>query len=130
MRMPDRSILQGYVNNFRRHIGRFLKPGIGIRCDIYPIDGSGAVIAFHFGAAEENDDTVHPSSVSFADALSKVPQRTFGGNLSGITFKGTNTILEPERAIFIKDDSAPQWRDSAAKNDVDRVVSGNRGGRS
>ena len=128
--MLERSILQGYVNNFRRHIGRFLKPGIGIRCDVYPVGTGGAVVAFHFGPAEENDDTIHPASQNVAQALGHVPQRAFGGDLSGVTFKGTNTVLEPERVIFIKDDSSPQWRDSAAKLDVQRVVSGQRGGRS
>lgn len=126
--MPNRSVLQGYVNNFRRHISRFLKPGIGIRCDVYPMEGAGAVVAFHFGPTEENDDTFHPVVASFAAALANVPQRAFGGDLSGLVFRGTNTILEPERAIFIKDETAPQWRDSSAKNDVDRVVSANRGG--
>ena len=127
--MPDRSILQGYVNNFRRHIGRYLKPGIGIRCDVYPVRAGGAVVAFHLGTAEENDDTIHSASADFAAALSNVPQNAFGGNLSGISFHGTNTILEPDRMIFIKDDTASQWRDSAAKNDVQRIVNGARGGR-
>lgn len=127
--MLDRSVLQGYVNNFRRHIGRYLKPGIGLRCDVYPVSAGGAVVAFHLGATEENDDTIHPASADFAEALSNVPQRAFGGNLSGISFHGTNTILEPDRMIFIKDDTSTQWRDSTAKGDVQRIVHGARGGR-
>jgi len=127
--MPEKSVLQGYINNFRRHIGRYLKPGIGIRCDAYPIRTGGAVIAFHLGSSEENDDTIHSASENFGQALSNVPQNTFDGNLTGISFKGTNTILEHDRMIFIKDNDPTQWHDLAAKNDAHRVVLGARGGR-
>lgn len=126
--MLNKSTIQGYINNFRRHIARYLKPGLGLRCDVYPADGVGAVVAFTLGVDEENDDTVHPPSPNMAMALEHVPQKAFGGNLAGFRFKGTNTILEGNRLIFIKDESPAQWRDAAAKADVERVVRGNRGG--
>lgn len=125
--MLNRSTIQGYINNFRRHIARYLKPGMGLRCDVYPAHSAGAVIAFTMGMDEENDDTVHPPSPNMALALEHVPQKAFGGNLAGFTFRGTNTILEGNRLIFIKDEAASQWRDSAARADVERVVRGNPG---
>ena len=126
--MLDRSTMQGYVNNFRRHIARYLKPDIGIRCDVYPAKSGGAVVAFTLGSAEENDDTIHPSATSMAAALSNVEQKAFGGELSAFNFSGTNTILEGNKLIFIKDESTKEWCDASAKLDVQRVVQRQSGG--
>lgn len=75
------------------------------------------------GPDVENDDIYHPRSPKLGSALSNIEQRGFGGNLDGVSFRGTNTILEPERIIFIKDDSASEWRDEAAKHDLQKVLS-------
>ncbi len=126
--MLERAIIQGYVNNFRRHLARYLRPGMGLRCDVYPAQSGGAVVAFTLGPTEENDDTIHPAAATVSAALTNVEQRAFGGNLAAFTFRGTNTILEGNRLIFIKDESSSEWRDSTASADAQRVVRGQRGG--
>lgn len=121
--MTKKPKIQGYINNFRRHISRFLRPGIGIACNIYPADEGGAVLEFKLGPAVENDDNYHGSSPKLSDALANIKQSGFGGNLAGVTFRGTNTILENERIILIKDDGASEWKDKAAQNDLQKVLS-------
>lgn len=126
----NKNQIQSYINNFRRHITPFLRPGIGITCRIYPAKSGGAVLVFQLGTGLENDDLYQPESSSLGNALSKIEQRAFGGHLDGISFGGTNVILEQDKLIFIKDSSSAEWSDRASEKDVLRVTSPHsRGGR-
>lgn len=118
----DKSTIQKYINNFRRHLSTRLRAGIGLKAYIYPTISQGAVLVFKLGNNLENDDIYAPPSGSIGEVLStKVKQNAFGGNLTGITFSGTNTILDQDRIIFIKDSSPNEWTDSAAKNDINKL---------
>jgi hypothetical protein len=120
--------VQTYINNYRRRIAPFLRPGIGLRCTIHPADSGGAVLVFRVGPNIENDDEYQAASPTLGSALSRVEQRAFSGNLEGFTFGGTNVILEQDRIIFIKDGSQSEWSDSAADRDVQSVLAPHRKG--
>jgi ssDNA-binding replication factor A large subunit len=122
--MTDKTLIQGYINNFRRRIGQFLRPGIGLACTVYPAEKGGAILEFTLGRELENDDVYRQTTASVANALAQIKQRAFGGNLSGFVFGGTNVIMEDNRIIFIKDDSSSEWTDDAAQNDVKRILPG------
>lgn len=126
--MKSKSQVQRYINNFRRRIARFLRPGIGLNCTIYPAKTGGAVLEFKIGPEIENDDNYKAESNSLGSALSQIEQRAFGGNLEGFHFSGTNVVMEPNKIIFIKDDSSSEWSDSAAEQDVQRIVHPNQRG--
>lgn len=126
--MTNQSRAQAYINNFRRRLAPFLRPGIGLDCSVYPALGGGAVLVFRIGQNVENDDVYHPVYPSLGSALSQIEQRAFGGNLDGFIFVGTNVILEQDRIIFIKDDSTQEWSDKAAEKDVASVLAPIRGG--
>ncbi len=125
--MTSKRNIQKYINNFRRRLTPFLKPGIGLACNIYPAETGGAVLEFTIAPEIENDDIYKQTSPSLGRALSNVEQRAFGGNLDGFSFGGTNVILEGNRIIFIKEDAAAEWSDNAAQNDVSRVLSEPKG---
>src|SRR5690606_32201497 len=114
--------IQSYINNFRRRLARYLKPGLGLLCNIYPADDGGAVLEFNIGSALENDDVYHPERKSLGSALSKIEQRAFGGDLEGFTFGGTNTILEGNRIIYVKASDSEEWSDKAAAKDVSALL--------
>ena len=120
--------IQSYVNNFRRRLAHFLRPGIGVQCSIYPAEVGGAVLVFQLGPTVENDDIYLTESSSLGKALSQIEQRAFGGNLENFQFGGTNTILEGDKLIFIKDGNSAEWTDEAAAKDVNAVVPSSRGG--
>jgi hypothetical protein len=120
--------IQPYVNNFRRRLAHFLRPGIGVQCSIYPAEAGGAVLVFQLGPSVENDDIYLPTSSSLGKALSQIEQRAFGGSIENLQFGGTNTILEADKLIFIKDGNATEWSDKAAAKDVKAVVPSERGG--
>lgn len=120
-------MIQKYINNFRRHLSVFLRPGIGLKTFIYPSAKDGAVLVFHLGAGLENDDEYQSISPSIGSILNnKVQQRAFAGNLEGITFSGTNMIFEPNKIIFIKDNNPKEWTDSAAKKEAFKIVNSGR----
>lgn len=114
--------IQTYINNFRRRLAPSLKPGIGLTSTVYPADDGGAVLVFKIGVGVENDDVYMEQARSLGRALSGIEQHAFGGNLDGISFGGTNTILEPGRIILIKDRNSSEWSDSAAAKDVLSVL--------
>ena len=126
--MTDRKIIQEYINNFRRRIARFLKPGIGLACNVYPAESGGAILEIAIGPGLENDDIYKENSQTLGEALSKIKQRAFGGDFEGFVFGGTNVILEDNRIIFIKDDSRSEWTDQAAQDDLGRVLPKSQGG--
>jgi hypothetical protein len=120
--MRDRQKVQRYINNFRREITRFLRPGLGISCTVYPADAGGAILEFRMGTDIANADTYKPESATLTRALAEIRQHAFGGNLDGFIFRGTNVILENDRIILIKDDSDSEWTDAAAAKDVQEVI--------
>lgn len=128
--MNNRSTIQRYINDFRRHLAPFLRPGIGLACNALPSDGPGAILEFTIGPGIANGDVFHPSSESVNKALSKVPQRAFGGNLDGFRFSGINVIMEDNRIVFIKgEDGEEHWNDRAAAEDVKRLLPSSDGGK-
>jgi len=118
----DKDKFQIYINNFRRRLTPSLKPGVGLSCNIYPSEDGGAILEFNIGNASENDDDYKEVSASLGSALSNIKQRAFGGNLEGFNFGGTNTILESNRIIYIKESNPNEWSDSAAHKDVAALV--------
>lgn len=122
----EKKYIQKYVNNFRRQISHFFKPGIGLKAYIYPTLKDGAVIVFQFGNNLENDDVYKKTFDSIPDVLKKINQNAFGGDLNNITFSGTNTIMENDRVIFIKDESTKEWSEEATKNDISKIFNASR----
>ncbi|WP_060988503.1 hypothetical protein [Photobacterium leiognathi] len=117
----NKNTIQNYINNYRRHLTKFLRPGFGLLCNIYPSE-SGAVLEFVIGNEQPNDDIYHPNNASVGEALSNVKQNAFGGNLKGFHFSGTNTVLEQNRIIYIKDSSPSEWSDESINKDVNAVL--------
>ena len=118
----DKKKYQSYINNFRRRLAQFLKPGVGLSCNVYPSDDGGAILEFSIGEITENDDQYKEKSRTLGVALSKIKQKAFGGNVEGFNFGGTNTILESNRIIYIKEANPNEWSDSAAQKDVQGLV--------
>ena len=123
--MTDKPIIQDYINNFRRRLAPFLRPGVGLRCIVHQAEAGGAILEFRVGPGIENDDVYQAPSPTLGQALAKIEQHAFGGNLAGFIFGGTNVILEKDKIIFIKDNAPSEWSDAAAENDVRRVLPSN-----
>ena len=122
----QKPMIQKYINNFRRHLSAFLRPGIGLKALIYPSQKDGAVLVFHLGTNLENDDEYKPISPTIGSILNKIEQNAFGGNLESIHFSGTNMIVEANKIIFIKDDNPKEWTDAAAKKEALKIVNSGR----
>lgn len=122
--MENKSTIQAYINDFRRHMSKYLKKGIGLTSKAYPSQGEGCVIELKIGPNLPNDDEIAEVHQSINDVLKKIPQRIVGGNIDGVRFGGTNISMEPDRILIIKgEDDKSLWSDIGAKNDVNRIVS-------
>lgn len=127
--MNSKEKIQSYINNFRRHISPYLKPNIGLNVVAHPSKNKGAILEIKIGPSIENDDEFFDATSTVNEALEKIPQKAFGGNLKGFNFGGTNVIMEPERIVLIKGgDSEEEWSDSGALEDVKRILPKPKGG--
>lgn len=113
---------QAYINYFRSLAAPSLKPGSAIAANLYLAGSEGGIVVFHFTKNKLIHDRVHEGFSTLHEALKTIPQRAFGGNLEGFRFGGTNTIVEGDRVIFIKDANPSQWSLEAAKHDATKVV--------
>lgn len=120
--MEDNSIIQNYINNFRREISRFLKTDTGIASVVYPCSEDGAIIEFRFGKGIKSYDEYKDSFNKTSDALATIEQNAFGGNLEAFRFSGTNYIMEFHRLILIKDNSPSEWSIKQANKDVLKFI--------
>ena len=121
--MNNAQALQRYINDFRRHLAPLLRPSIGLSCIAFPAKGQGAVLEFTMKPNIANDDHIQEATDTVNDALGKIEQHAFGGNLGGFLFGGTNVIMENERIILIKgDDQSSSWTDEAARDDVKHLL--------
>ncbi|MDP8258934.1 MAG: hypothetical protein P9L90_05890 [Candidatus Aadella gelida] len=121
--MYDLEKIQSYINNFRRHIAPYLKPGIGLSCKVYPVTSAGAILEFTIGPSKNNNDNFESLSETVNDVLERVPQRIVSGNVGTVKFAGTNISMEPNRILVIKgEDKELLWNDQEAQNDVQKIV--------
>ncbi len=121
--MQDTKIIQSYINNFRRHLSPYLKPGVGLACKVIPVEAEGAILEFSLGPDFKNEDKYLSPEDTVNAALKNIQQRMFGGNLDALRFAGTNISMEPNRIILIKgEDKFSEWDDNGARNDVSRIV--------
>ncbi len=42
-------VYQSYINNFRRRLALYLKPSIGLTCNVYPTEDGGGILEFIIG---------------------------------------------------------------------------------
>ncbi|HLO90142.1 MAG TPA: hypothetical protein VK172_03150 [Lentimicrobium sp.] len=117
----EKDKIQIYLNNFRRLFSPFLKRDINFRTVVYPAD-NGAIVEINFKKFAPVKDEFRKNEKSLTDSLKRIEQHSFGGNLDGFQFKGTNFILEGEKIYIIKDDDSNEWTIEKAREDVFKLL--------
>jgi hypothetical protein len=121
--MKDRDKIQYYINSFRNKFSNYLKPGVGVKCKVYPVRGEGAALEFYVGKNEINKDDYRGTYDTLNDVIKDIDQSAFGGNIDAFNFTGTNYVLEDNRIILIKgSDSKKLWNQNSAKRDIKKIV--------
>ncbi|KJF88236.1 hypothetical protein [Photobacterium phosphoreum] len=120
--MNNKKTVQMYINSFRSEFSQYLKNNIGLITSVYFAKTGGAIIEIELSVGGKNKDKYKGTSQNLGNALKNVKQSTFGGNLNGFSFVGTNIILEPSKIILIKSDSPNEWSSTSAKNDIDKII--------
>jgi len=127
--MKDKNSIQAYINRFRKELGVKLRPDIGMEVIVHPVKEGGAILELILGVNKSNSDHYEKLNNKISQALKKINQHFFEGELSNLQFGGTNILAEKDRIILIKGgDNPEEWEGEAAKNDVHRLVNALSGG--
>jgi hypothetical protein len=122
--MENQKQLKKYTNAFIDALSSYLKKGFQVSATIHPASEEGAVIEFEIHVGKRSDITIVSTVPRVNDTLEKIDQRMIGGNIQGVTFRGTNLYMDGQRAVIIKgEDDHTLWSNIAASEDVSRVVS-------
>ena len=122
--MQNLKKLNSYTNSFISELKSHLKKGFRVSAKIYPASGEGAIIEFLIHDKYRSDISDMKVVSKINDTLKKIDQKMIGGNIDGVTFKGTNLYMDGQRIVVIKgEDEHRFWTKRAAKDDVDRVTS-------
>ena len=113
-----------YGSSFMNNIRKILKPGIGAEITSYLSKKDGSLICFKLRQGENKYDFKElEEDKGISEALKEIPQRAFGGDLSGIKFGGTNTIIEGDKIILIKGGNERElWNQDIAKIDSKKII--------
>lgn len=117
--MDDRSIINGYIANFRRILSNFLKQGVGMQSVIYPFS-DGAIIVVALGYNLSSKDEYRSISQSINEALEKT--NIFDKSNEITSALGTNIVINRNKVILIKDNDQKQWDNDAASHDVSKII--------
>lgn len=122
--MENQEKLKKYTNSFIDALSPYLKKGFQISATIHPASGEGAVIEFEIHEGKRSDITIVSTVPRINDTLEKIDQRMIGGNIQGVTFRGTNLYMDGKRIVIIKgEDEHSVWSNQAASEDVGRAMS-------
>lgn len=119
--MDNRLIIK-YTNGFRKSLTNHLKENIGIEIDIYNCGIEGAILNVIFKSNSFSLDREMNNYNSISDALKTIKQNFYGGNLSGLKFKGTNIMMDNNRILIIKDSDPSQWSSEKQREDVNKII--------
>lgn len=118
----NQQTIQEYINNFRTYISRSLRPNIGLEIEVYDCGEQGAVLIVKFNPGGRSGDNFSKNN-SIADALSGIEQNFIAGDLSGVTFRGTNISMMEDKIIFIKDSNPYEWTLEKMQEDISMITS-------
>ena len=99
--MKDKEVIQSYINSFRKQLSKYLNSNVGVTCKIHQTVNDGAILEFRLALRGSNNDEYLSVKNSVNQALRGIDQNSFGGNLTGFAFKGTNVIVEKNKIINI-----------------------------
>jgi hypothetical protein len=122
--MNNQKKLKKYAQSFIQELSNHLNKGFKVNATIHPADAEGAIIEFEIHEGRRSEVNILDSVPRINNTLERIDQRMIGGNIQGVTFRGTNLYMDGQRIVIIKgDDAHNEWSKSAATEDVKRVVS-------
>ena len=102
---------------------RVLREGVNFNATGIVSRKQGALVFFVFKPQKKRSFRYRVIDEPISKAVEKLPQRAFGGDLSGVTFLGRNVIVDRNRLIIIKgDNSREAWSLNEAAKDAVEVV--------
>ena len=118
--MKDIKKIERYAERIKSKLHSNVQTGVGIDISVYPAEEKGGVIEIKLN--KNTNDTFHLEDPkrSVNDVMRAIPQRLVGGDLSGVSFDGTNISMEGNRILFVKGNDN-EWDVSSADTDLSRI---------
>lgn len=127
--MKDREKIGEYVAAFTGKLIDRLAAGIEIKTIVHPANLAGAVIEILLEKNAGGEVQYLTPTETINDAISGVDQNLVSGDLSGITFSGTNISMSNNRIVLIKgEDADGDWSENSAVSDLNRIFHLSEGG--
>lgn len=118
--MQDKSKIDEYIAAFTSQLVRRLNAGVGIKTIVHPAETAGGVLEVLLEKGKGGEVQYLTPARTVNEALSSVKQNLVSGDLSSITFTGTNISMQGNRIVLIKgDDNA--WSKNSAATDLNRI---------
>ena len=122
--MNNQKLLKKYAKNFTEAISKNIKYGYVLEAKIHPVDSSGAIIEFDIVNGKKSKTLFEKPAATVGKSLQSIQQNFIGGNLDGVTFSGTNVMMDNNRIIIVKGENDNSvWNLKAAREDALRVIS-------
>ena len=120
--MKDEIKINNYVSALSQQLSSRLVEGVDIKTIVHPVNQEGAVIEIVLEKGTGGGIEYQDATETVNDAASTVSQNLVTGDLSGITFSGTNISMQDNRIVLIKGgDADNEWNTSSAASDLNRI---------
>lgn len=102
---------------------KVLRQGVNFNAVAVVSKVQGALVFFEFRTQLHRKFKYELIDKPIARAVERLPQRAFGGDLSGVTFLGKNVVAERNKLIIIKGDNSKEaWSlKEAVKDAIEEV---------
>jgi hypothetical protein len=122
--MNNQKKLKKYTGSLISGLSKYIKKGMQISATVHPASDEGAVIELVIEEKKKSEISFLASVPRVNDTLEKVDQRLIGGDIQGVSFRGTNLYMEGSRILIIKgEDTHGEWSNAAVSEDIKRIVS-------
>ena len=124
MSIATRHDLLLYCYRFALIYRKVLREGVNFDAVGIVSKDQGALVFFEFKTQPKRNFKYELIDGPISKAVEKLPQKAFGGDLSGVRFLGKNIIVERNKLIIIKgDNSREAWSlKEAMKDAVEEVT--------
>ncbi len=115
----EKTIVTGYINNFRRIFSKYLKDNVGIRNVIYPFP-QGTLLVFEFGYNLSSKDESRGDAESITNACHRagIPEELWIHELK----PSSQVVLWGNKVAIIKGNMDSLWNTESASKDVHLIM--------
>lgn len=116
------SIYSAYALFLMQNLSQIMSDGVGMDIDVYPcIDENNTIIRVKLKKDNKSSISVNPK-IKILNALKNTGVTKFISPVSGIKFEDTNTFVNSDTIVYVKENKVELFSEDAAAEDVLTLV--------